>query len=225
MLDHQKVLHNRSVSIFVPCPCMLHRHLGKYSQQAQICSLQWTCLDWVVAADDQIPELCCRFSVAWYPAYRIPDAPLNGRFLTFHHLTPQARPASGQPETPLEMFSASRDPPVQAESSDHSAGAQTVDIPMAGLKLCNLHGERWLEPLSMDALVDNRASQHGSQLHSNNRGRSVSSAPLALQHHLNALQHHAEYLARGQGLRLQVPEGLERLQQRHPDFEFFHTRH
>ena len=167
--------------------------------------------------------LCHRFSVAWYPAYRIPDAPLNGRFLTFHHLTPRPVPESSQPGlSTLDIFGLARDPSLQAESRTHPAGnlVQTVEIPIAGLKLCNLHGERWLEPLSMDA------SQHGSQSRSNsNRGQTVSSPSPILQHHLNSLQHHAEYLARAQGLRLQGPEGLERLQQRHPDFEFFHTRH
>lgn len=70
------------------------------------------------------------------------------------------------------------------------------------------------------------ATQDGSsQLRSSNRGESMSSPPPMLQHRLNALQQHAQYLARAQGLRLQGPEGLERLQQRHPDFEFFHTRH
>ena len=203
--------------LFLPAAAQACRH--------RLVAFSKLVLPGVLAADHQVTQLCCRFSVAWYPAYRIPDAPLNGRFLTFHHLTPQAKPSSGQPETPLDVSSAARDPPVQAEQHDQSAGAQTKDIPVAGLKLCNLHGERWLEPLSMDAFVDNKASQHGSQLHSSNRARSISSAPLALQHHLNALQHHAEYLARGQGLRLPGPEGLERLQQRHPDFEFFHTRH
>lgn len=30
-----------------------------------------------------------RFAVAWYPVYRIPDAPLNARFLTFHYICPR----------------------------------------------------------------------------------------------------------------------------------------
>ena len=115
-----------------------------------------------------------------------------------------------------------RDSCLQADLKTNPAArlVPTMDLPIAGLKLCNLHGERWLEPLSMDA------SQPGSsQVRSSNRGQTVSSPPPILQHHLNALQHHAEYLARAQGLRLQGSEGLERLQQRHPDFEFFHTRH
>ena len=27
-----------------------------------------------------------RYAVAWYPVYRIPDAPLSARFLTFHNV-------------------------------------------------------------------------------------------------------------------------------------------
>ncbi|KAK9848493.1 hypothetical protein WJX84_003196 [Apatococcus fuscideae] len=34
------------------------------------------------------------FAVAWYPIYRIPDAPLNARFLTFHSLHPQPHPST-----------------------------------------------------------------------------------------------------------------------------------
>ena len=166
-----------------------------------------------------------RYSVAWYPAYRIPDAPLNGRFLTFHHVTPMPSPSPGQPL--LELSSAARASALQTDPGAQSgiAPAQTVSMPIAGLKLCNLHGERWLEPLSMDAVLENKALQHGSQLRNSSRGESIGAAPPALQHRLNALQHHAEYLARGQGLWLQGPQRLERLQQRHPDFEFFHTRH
>lgn len=160
--------------------------------------------------------LCCRFSVAWYPAYRIPDAPLNGRFLTFHHLALRPAPESGQPRLSPELFGIAKDPCLQADAMTDSAGnlVSALHLPIAGLKLCNLHGERWLEPLGMDT------SQRSS-----NRGQSLGSPSPILQHRLNALQHHAEYLARGQGLRLQGPEGLEHLQQRHPDFEFFHTRH
>ena len=33
-----------------------------------------------------------RFAVAWYPIYRIPDAPLTSRFLTFHQIAPQRLP-------------------------------------------------------------------------------------------------------------------------------------
>ena len=77
----------------------------------------------------------------------------------------------------------------------------------------------------MDAVVDNKATQHGSQLRNSHRPHSNSSVPPALQHHLNALQQGAEYLARGHALRLLGSDGPERLQQRHPDFEFFHTRH
>jgi Protein of unknown function (DUF789) len=47
--------------------------------------------------------------VAWYPVYRIPDAPLTARFLTFHSLAlqqlpslmPQEAPRAGGPEPRL----------------------------------------------------------------------------------------------------------------------------
>ena len=142
--------------------------------------------------------------------------------MTFHHLALRPAPEAGPPGLSPELFSIARDPCLQADSKTNPAGnlVPTVDLPIAGLKLCNLHGERWLEPLSMDP-----SHLGSSQLRSSNRGQTASSPPPILQHRLHALQHHAEYLARAQGLRLQGPEGLERLQQRHPDFEFFHTRH
>jgi len=40
------------------------------------------------AATPCAPALARRYCVAWYPAYRIPDAPLNARFLTFHSFAP-----------------------------------------------------------------------------------------------------------------------------------------
>ena len=158
--------------------------------------------------NDEVGRLC-RFSVAWYPAYRIPDAPLNGRFLTFHRLTPQHRSSSNQAGAP----------------DTYTEASHTLDVPVAGLKLCNLHGERWLEPLSLETVADHKMSQHGTQLRNSNAPHPKSSVPQALQLRLNGLQQSAEHLARGQGLRLLRPWGLERLQQRHPDFEFFHTRH
>ena len=167
----------------------------------------------------------CRYAVAWYPAYRIPDAPLNGRFLTFHHLKPNIGLMSEQPaksaDGPKDMGS------LRSHGKPNESAANTavpkLEIPIAGLKFCNLHGERWLEPLTMESVAENRASMHGSQLRNAHRGNS--SLPQVLQQHLSSLQHHAEYLARGHGLRLHGLDGHGRLQQRHPDFEFFHTRY
>ena len=109
-----------------------------------------------------------------------------------------------------------------ANESAASECAHKMELPIAGLQFCNLHGERWLEPLTMESVADNKANVHGSQLRNNNRGNS--SPPQHLQQHISSLQQHAEYLARGHGLRLISTNGIERLQQRHPDFEFFHTR-
>ncbi|KAL0053045.1 hypothetical protein WJX82_000107 [Trebouxia sp. C0006] len=61
------------------------------------------------------------FSVVWYPAYRIPDAPLNGRFLTFHHVTPQPRPSSSQQGIVTDASRNVRAPVQQAESPQREA--------------------------------------------------------------------------------------------------------
>lgn len=153
--------------------------------------------------------------MAWYPAYRIPDAPLNGRFLTFHYILPQLQPPQGP--------SSLADPLTGVLDNDvlpHGPEQQRTVLPICGLKLCNLHGERWFEQLSLDTMA-NRASQHDAQ----SRAANARSVPQGVQYHLNGLQRNAEYMARGAGLRLMTPRGLERVQQRHPDFEFFHTRH
>ena len=149
---------------------------------------------------------CRRFAVAWYPAYRIPDAPLNGRFLTFHYISPQPQPPS----------SASS----HRQQQQQQYGAYSLELPIAGLKLCNLHGERWFEPLSLDS-----ASTRSTQQNDRSHASSTHSMPHAVQYTLNGLQRTAQYMARGTGMSLVGPKGSERLQQRHPDFEFFHTRH
>jgi Protein of unknown function (DUF789) len=58
--------------------------------------------------------------VAWYPVYRIPDAPLTARFLTFHSLALQQLPplpqdASHTGGTERRLWCA----PVQGARIDH----------------------------------------------------------------------------------------------------------
>ena len=157
--------------------------------------------------------------MAWYPAYRIPDAPLNGRFLTFHYVSPQlqapncgATASEGAISGPFE--NQALDPGHRQQQHN---GAYSLELPISGLKLCNLHGERWFEPLSLDN-VPTRSSQR-------NDAASNRAMPRNVQYTLSVLQRTAQYMARGTGMRLVTPKGAERLQQRHPDFEFFHTRH
>lgn len=42
-----------------------------------------------------------RLAVAWYPIYRIPEAPLAARFLAFYHLTPPTRVGAHHLALPL----------------------------------------------------------------------------------------------------------------------------
>ena len=67
-------------------------------------------------------SMCCRFAVAWYPIYCIPDAPLNGRFLTFHTLQPQ----------PL--------------ACSMSQGPPCLGLPVVGFCWCNLQQDNWMGP-------------------------------------------------------------------------------
>lgn len=55
--------------------------------------------------------------MAWYPVYRIPDAPLTARFLTFHIIAPQQLPlleaVAGAETAPPEGQPAPPPPPRQ----------------------------------------------------------------------------------------------------------------
>ncbi len=55
--------------------------------------------------------------MAWYPVYRIPDAPLTARFLTFHTIAPQQLPlleaVAGAETAPPEGQPAPPPPPRQ----------------------------------------------------------------------------------------------------------------
>ncbi len=88
------------------------------------------------------------FCVAWYPAYRIPDAPLNTRFLTFHSFAPalaaiQAAAAIDQQQQQQQATTPT------AAATPAAAARQSAVLPLhvVGLKWNNMHGERWLEPL------------------------------------------------------------------------------
>lgn len=154
--------------------------------------------------------------MAWYPAYRIPDAPLNGRFLTFHYVSPQLRTPNCAASLSEGSFSGPSENQEPGHQHQQQNGAYSLQLPISGLKLCNLHGERWFEPLSLDN-VPSRLGQRSDA--ASNRAM-----PRNVQHMLNGLQQTAQYMARGTAMRLATPKGVERLQQRHPDFEFFHTR-
>jgi hypothetical protein len=43
----------------------------------------------------------CRYAVAWYPLYRIPEAPLDARFLTFHSMAPLWEAAAASKQAPV----------------------------------------------------------------------------------------------------------------------------
>ncbi len=158
------------------------------------------------------------FSVAWYPVYRIPDAPLTARFLTFHsfaQVVVNLRAQKDQaPARPISLM------PLQ----------------VIGLKWQNLQGERWLENLP-EAVAGGGAggARQPTPGHSSGdevqggarRGRmqhSNSVLDMAWQAHLSELQATAERLSRGAALRVLGQMGAEPADLRHPDFEFFHTR-
>ena len=68
-----------------------------------------------------------RFAVAWYPVYRIPDAPLTARFLTFHAIVPQrptgdqhlGPPSARSPRLVVPVEGARPPPPPQPHPHPH----------------------------------------------------------------------------------------------------------
>ena len=92
-----------------------------------------------------------RLCVAWYPIYRIPDAPLAAKFLTYHRITPvpladthcgAVAPSANPGARP--GLSMARDPnPAGVEGSGVSA---PQCLPIVGLLACDLGAEQWLEP-------------------------------------------------------------------------------
>ncbi|GAX76531.1 hypothetical protein CEUSTIGMA_g3977.t1 [Chlamydomonas eustigma] len=150
--------------------------------------------------DARISELhpASWFAVAWYPVYRIPDAPLCARFLTFHSFSPLV----------ISMQRA-----LSALKQGQHRPVAIMPLQVVGLKWYNMHGERWLEALSDDdrSTVSPRQQQQQQQ-------------DPAWQAHLKELQGTAERIARGHGLRVLGPMGATEVKQWHPDFEFFNNR-
>lgn len=78
---------------------------------------------------------CCRFAVAWYPVYRIPDAPLAAKFLTFHSLLP----------VPARNTYFGAEETVDDASTAASAVPSPPCLPILGLKCAEQRGEPWLD--------------------------------------------------------------------------------
>ena len=195
------------------------------------------------------------FAVAWYPVYRIPDAPLCARFLTFHSFAPLLAAMQGpagphrseklqkRPEGPSEASSLMNLVPTSSgqgyqagtDGGDvvSSAATQTpseIQLQVVGLKWYNMHGERWLEPMSDEEAIRQQQQQYTLSSGTESGATSGRRVPRpvidhAWQVHLGELQGTAERLARGQGLRLLGPKGAEEVKsRRHSDFEFFNSR-
>ena len=77
--------------------------------------------------------------MAWYPIYRIPDAPLTAKFLTYHSFTPVPTAATHYGARALGAGQ-----PVQHADS-------LLCLPTVGLKLCHLASEEWLDPVPAGA--------------------------------------------------------------------------
>ncbi|GFR49227.1 hypothetical protein Agub_g11226 [Astrephomene gubernaculifera] len=171
------------------------------------------------------------FAVAWYPVYRIPDAPLYARFLTFHSFAPLVESMRNVHER-LAM--------------GQVAPCCLLSLPVVGLNWYNMQGERWLEPLDESAVAAAHLQAHGGppQPPASAPGSISGSSPRVppvsrgggggggrvggtdvwYQHLLHNLQSTADRLARGVGLRVLGQHGAEEVRLRVPDYEFFRAR-
>ena len=79
----------------------------------------------------------CRFCVAWYPVYRIPDAPLTAKFLTYHSVAPIPCSATHYGALGLTL-----------PRNGHACQPGTaLCLPIIGLKCCNLGDASWVDTL------------------------------------------------------------------------------
>ena len=79
----------------------------------------------------------CRYCVAWYPVYRIPDAPLTAKFLTYHAVAPVPCAATHYGALGLA-------PPRNGHTCQPGTA---LCLPVIGLKCCNLSDASWVDPL------------------------------------------------------------------------------
>lgn len=165
------------------------------------------------------------FAVAWYPVYRIPDAPLTARFLAFYSFSQL-----------LEVLNDA----VSAAKADLSAPCRLACLPMpvVGMKWYNLMGERWLELLGTSAQAaaagSRRSRDAGRDSNAQNSAADGEQQLLRLQMHpqrfrewqsrLQDLQGVAERLSKGSGLKVLTPQGPKEVRLYHSDYEFFNSR-
>ncbi|GLC50718.1 hypothetical protein PLESTB_000411800 [Pleodorina starrii] len=164
------------------------------------------------------------FAVAWYPVYRIPDAPLYARFLTFHSFAPLVESMRNVHER-LAM--------------GQVAPYYILSLPVVGLNWYNMQGERWMEPLEEarshagpappNAVLAPAASASSPSRGPHNRGgggggRASGGTDVWYQHLLQNYQSTADRLARGLGLKVLGQHGAEEVRLRVPDYEFFRAR-
>eukprot|EP00775_Hariotina_reticulata_P003205 gene3205-3482_t len=115
------------------------------------------------------------FCLAWYPVYRIPDAPLTARFLAFYSFSQL-----------LEMLNEA----VSSAQTDLTAPCRLagLPVPVVGLKWYNLMGERWLELLVQGvagtaggSAGDSGSPQHGGRTEGADPPGAKGAAALALR--------------------------------------------
>lgn len=157
------------------------------------------------------------FAVAWYPVYRIPDAPLTARFLAFYSFAQLQEVLQGA------LGSPALDPAAPCQLGG-------LPLPVVGLKWYNTFSERWLDVLA-PAPEDSSGGQQqqqpsgGASSDSSVQVLRVSQARTGEWHaRLDELQATAARLSKGSGLKVLTPQGSKEVRLYHSDYEFFSSR-
>eukprot|EP00210_Caulerpa_lentillifera_P008465 g8075.t1 len=141
------------------------------------------------------------FCVAWYPLYRIPDAPLLTRFLTFHSFHPP-----------------------HYESSLVSQGGR-VPLAVYGLEWYDMKDDLWINNIKTT-----KGSQSSSPSKSTdtksfiNEGEFENAEQLHWLYRIRELRFTAKLFSRGLSFQRQSQHGLMDVNTYHHDFEYFYER-
>jgi hypothetical protein len=170
------------------------------------------------------------FAVAWYPVYRIPDAPLTARFLAFYSFAQPlqvlrdaaaaaaaaAAGGSGVDRAAAEAAGAPM-PHHLAPEAAAGCGLTSLQLPVVGVSWYNQMQERWKE-----CLVEVPAASPGTS--SIQQVTEHAGQQMDREFHLEELQATAATLARGRRLFVVGPKGRTPAGLYHNDFEFFVVR-
>eukprot|EP01026_Neomeris_dumetosa_P039549 TRINITY_DN3249_c0_g1_i13.p1 TRINITY_DN3249_c0_g1~~TRINITY_DN3249_c0_g1_i13.p1 ORF type:complete len:744 (+),score=83.39 TRINITY_DN3249_c0_g1_i13:96-2327(+) len=151
------------------------------------------------------------FAVAWYPIYRVPDAPLSARFLTYHCL--------------YQAIGAIK----HYEDCSLSETQTLTNFPMIllaphGFKSSNIIDEKWFA--TSESLKEGTSSSKRNEQQSfgESSNRNTIRQKDQVREYFDNLESVAYKFANGEGIKVRGKNGFENVRQGHKDFDFFSIR-